>query len=61
MASARVSALSSASLTGAAMAQWYADNEAKIVATALRANSLYVMAVNPSYGLRRVKLTYPPG
>lgn len=60
MASARVFALSNASLTGPAMAQWYADNEAKIVAAALRANGPYVMSVNLSYGLRRVKLAYPP-
>ena len=42
------------------MAQWYLDNEAKIVKTALRAKGPYVMAVNPSYGLRRTRLAYPP-
>lgn len=61
MTSARVFALSNANPTGPAMAQWYTDNEAKIVATALRANGPYVIAVNPSYGLRRVKLAHPPG
>lgn len=61
MTSARVFALSTANLTGPTMAQWYADNEAKIVAAALRATGPYVMAVNPSYGLRRVKLAYPHG
>jgi hypothetical protein len=60
MTSARVFALSSASLAGPDMAQWYLDNEAKIVAAALRASSPYVMSVNRSSGLRRVKLTYPP-
>jgi hypothetical protein len=42
------------------MVQWYLDNEAKIVKTALRARGPYVMAVNPSYGLRRPRLAYPP-
>ena len=60
MTSARVFALSNASLAGSAMAQWYLDNEAKIVAAAARASGPYVMSVNPSYGLRRVKLAYPP-
>ena len=60
MASARVFALSKASLSGPTMAQWFTDNEAKIVATALRASGPYVMSVNPSYGLRRVRLAYPP-
>jgi hypothetical protein len=60
MTSARVFALSNASLAGPAMAQWYIDNEAKIVAAAVRASGPYVMSVNPSYGLRRVKLAYPP-
>jgi len=40
------------------MAQWYLDDEAKIVRTALKAKGPYVMAVNPSYGLRRAKLAY---
>jgi PIN like domain len=61
MTSARVFALSNANLTGPTMAQWYADNEAKIVAAALKANGPYVMSVNLSYGLRRVKLAYPLG
>lgn len=60
MTSARVFALSKARLTGPTMAQWYADNEARIVAAALRAGGPYVMAVNASYGLRRVRLAYPP-
>lgn len=60
MTSARVFALSNASLAGPVMAQWYLDNEARIVAAALRAPGPYVMAVNPSYGLRRAKLGYPP-
>lgn len=60
MTSARVFALSDASLAGPVMAQWYLDNEAKIVAAAPRAAGPYVMAVNPSYGLRRVRLGYPP-
>jgi len=59
MTSARVFALSNARLSGPAMAQWYLDNEAKIVAAAVRASGPYVMSVNPSYGLRRVKLAYP--
>jgi hypothetical protein len=61
MTSARVFALSNANLTGPTMAQWYADNEAKIVAAALKANGPYVMSVNLSCGLRRVKLAYPLG
>jgi hypothetical protein len=61
MTSARVFALSNASLAGPTMAQWYIDNEARIVAAAVRASGPYVMSVNPSYGLRRVKLVYPPG
>jgi hypothetical protein len=60
MTSARVFALSSASLAGPVMAQWYLSNEAKIVTTALGAKGPYVMAVNPSYSLRRVTLAYPP-
>ena len=60
MTSARAFALSNAQVTGPAMAQWYLDNEAKIVKTALRAKGPYVMAVNPSYGLRRARLAYPP-
>lgn len=59
MTSARVFALSSARLAGPVMAQWYLDNEAKIVAAALRAAGPYVMVVNPSYGLRRARLGYP--
>jgi hypothetical protein len=42
------------------MGQWYADNEARVIAAALRADGPYVMAVNASYGLRRVRLAYPP-
>ena len=42
------------------MSQWYLGNEAKIVKTALRAKGPYVMVVNPSYGLRRARLAYPP-
>ena len=61
MTGARVFALSNAALTGLAMARWYADHEAKIVAAALRANGPYVMSVNASYGLRRITLSYPPG
>jgi hypothetical protein len=61
MTSARVFALSNASLAGPVMARWYLDNEAKIVAAALRAAGPYVMAVNPSYGLRRARLGYPHG
>ena len=60
MTSARVFALSRANLSGPDMARWYATHEAKIVATALRADGPYVMSVNPLYGLRRVKLAYPP-
>jgi hypothetical protein len=60
MTNARVFALSKASLTGPTMAQWYMDNEVKIVAAALKATGPYVMSVNPSYSLRRVKLAYPP-
>ena len=59
MTGARVFALSSARLTGPTMAQWYAGNEAKIIA-ALGASGPYVMAVNATYGLRRVRLAYPP-
>jgi uncharacterized protein (DUF433 family) len=61
MTSARVFALSNARLTGLLMAQWYLDNEARIVAAALRATGPYVMAVNPAYGLRRARLGYPHG
>jgi len=60
MSGARVFALSSATLTGSDMAQWYMDNEARIVAAAIRADGPYVMCVNPRYGLRRLKLAYPP-
>jgi len=60
MTSARVFGLSNASLAGPVMAQWYLDNEAKIVDAALGAAGPYVMAVNPAYGLRRAKLAYPP-
>jgi hypothetical protein len=61
MTSARVFALSNAAIPGTTMAQWYLGNEAKIIGTALRAKGPYVMAVNPSYGLRRATLAYPPG
>jgi PIN like domain len=60
MTSARVFALSNAAISGTTMAQWYVGNETKIVKTGLRAKGPYVMAVNPSYGLRRVRLAYPP-
>jgi hypothetical protein len=60
MTSARAFALSNAALPGPTMAQWYLDNEAKIATTACRAQGPYVMAVNPSYGLRRARLAYPP-
>ena len=43
------------------MAQWYLKHEAQIVRTALRVDGPYVIAVNPSYGLRRTRLAYPPG
>lgn len=36
MRSAKAFALSNAAIAGAAMAQWYLDNETKIVKTALR-------------------------
>lgn len=61
MTSARVFTLSNAAIAGTTMAQWYLDNEAKIAKTALRVDGPYVMAVNPSYGLRRARLAYPPG
>ena len=60
MTSARVFALSNASLAGPVMARWYLDNEVKIVTAALRALGPYVMSVNPSYSLHRVRLAYPP-
>jgi PIN like domain len=60
MSGARGFALSNAQVTGNVMSQWYLGNEAKIVKTALRAKGPYVMAVNPSYGLRRARLAYPP-
>ena len=60
MTSAKVFALSNAAITGASMAQWDLDNEAKITKTPLRAKGPYVMAVNPSYGLRHARLAYPP-
>jgi len=60
MTSARAFALSNAAIPGPTMAKWYLDNEAKIVRTASRAKGPYVMAVNPSYGLRRARLAYPP-
>jgi hypothetical protein len=44
MTSARVFALSNAAISGPAMAQWYVDNEARIVKTALKAKGPYVMA-----------------
>lgn len=61
MTSARVFALSKANLTGPVMAQQYLDNEEKIVTMALKAEGPYVMAVNATNSLRRVKLAYPPG
>ena len=61
MTSARVFGLSNASITGPMMAQWYLDNEARIIKAASGAAGPYVMAVNPAYGLRRAKLAYPPG
>jgi hypothetical protein len=42
MSSARVFGLSNASLAGPIMAQWYLDNEAKIVAAATKARGPYV-------------------
>ncbi len=60
MTSARAFALSNAAIPGPATAKWYLDNEAKIVRTASRAKGPYIMAVNPSYGLRRARLAYPP-
>jgi PIN like domain len=60
MSSARVFGLSNASLAGPIMAQWFLGNEVKIVAAATGARGPYVMSVNPSHGLRRVKLAYPP-
>jgi hypothetical protein len=60
MSGERGFALSNAQVTGNVMSQWYLGNEAKIVKTALRAKGPYVMAVNPSYGLRRARLAYPP-
>ncbi|HUZ51096.1 MAG TPA: hypothetical protein VMU94_01010 [Streptosporangiaceae bacterium] len=42
------------------MAQWYAANEARIAAASLRTEGPNVLSVNPSYGLRRVTLAYPP-
>jgi hypothetical protein len=59
MTSARVFGLSNAAIPGEMMARWYLDNEARIVKAALRVTGPYVMAVNPSYGLRRAKLAYP--
>lgn len=61
MSSAKVFGLSNARLVGRTMAQWYLSNEAKLVQAAVRASGPYFMSVNPSYGLRRVKLAYPPG
>ena len=40
MTSARAFALSKANLAGPVMAQWYLDNEAKIVTAALRGEGL---------------------
>ncbi len=60
MSNARVFALSKANLAGRTMCQWFLENEAKILAAATRASGPYVMSVNPSYNLRRVKLAYPP-
>jgi len=50
MTGARAFALSNAQITGNIMLQWYLDDEAKIVKTALRAKGPYVMAVNPAPG-----------
>jgi hypothetical protein len=60
MTGARVFGLSNRSLPGPEMARWYLDTEAAVVRTALRVGGPYVMAVNLSYGLRRVRLAYPP-
>lgn len=51
MTSARAFALSNAAIAGPVMAQWYLDNESKIVRAALRAKG-------PC--LRRARLAYPP-
>lgn len=60
MSAARLFGLSSARLTGRQMAEWYLNNEAAIISAALGASGPYFMAVNPTYGLKRVKLAYPP-
>jgi hypothetical protein len=60
MAGAKVFALSNAQLSGPTMIDWFLSSEAKIVTAAHRVAGPYVMAINPSYGLRRKKLGYPP-
>lgn len=60
MSGARMFGLSNANLVGRVMAQWFLDNEARIVRAASKAEGPYFMSVNPSYGLRRLKLAYPP-
>ncbi|GAA0322348.1 hypothetical protein NE235_04375 [Actinoallomurus spadix] len=60
MSSAKVFGLSNANIVGRTMADWFLANEARIIDAALKAEGPYIMAVNPSYGLRRLKLAYPP-
>jgi hypothetical protein len=60
MSSAKMFGLSNANLAGRVMAEWFLDNEVRIVQTASKAAGPFFMSVNPSYGLRRLKLAYPP-
>lgn len=57
---ARMFGLADANLSGPKMAEWFLRCEDQIVNAAKRAGRPFVMAVNPSYGLRRVRLHYPP-
>lgn len=60
MSGARVFGLANASLPAAQMVSWYLGHEAAIVRMATQKPGPYVMAINPSYGIRRKKLAYPP-
>jgi hypothetical protein len=52
--------LSNAALPGPVMAQWYLSNEVKITEVAMQVEGPYLMSVNLTNRLRRIKLAYPP-
>jgi hypothetical protein len=60
MTGARAFGLSNAQINGPTMIQWYLTCAEKIFDMARKAEGPYVVSVNPTYGLRRVNLSYPP-